>query len=391
MRHGVTAIFVSALACASEPASAPASESIEVVTPTPAGPGLVTHVDLAFGGVVIARTEVRPSSLVPGRPAAIALQVQAPGDGPWPATLTLAPPRPASRQVALGGVGAPPAEVEPDPRTQSIDVLLRPGIVEVDLPPLPEPWHPLRAELLLSVPGATATAGPRLADGRGVLALVPVQTSGTEVAARRIASGITVDGELSEWTSLPYPMVHSLDGEPVEGPPSHVWWGWDDTSLYVAADLRDDDIWSDYAQHDDPLWKQEVFEVFVFVDDSGLHYLELQVSPRGVTFDARFVQYRRGDTDWSSAWTTAVAVEGTIDDRTDRDRGWTVEVAIPWSEICSNTSATCPPQVGDRMRVNAFRFDRPAKGPALAYAVSPTRVPDFHAAANAAMLTLAGR
>ena len=50
-----------------------------------------------------------------------------------------------------------------------------------------------------------------------MLGLVPVQTSGTEVAARRMAAGIDVDGELSEWTSLPYPMVHSLDGEPVDG------------------------------------------------------------------------------------------------------------------------------------------------------------------------------
>lgn len=377
------------VACTSQPDDDPAP--IEIATPQRHGPGHITTVGAAFGGVVIARSEVRPSPLVPGAPAKLALQVEAPGGGPWPATLTIAPPRPASRQVALGGVGAPPIEVPVDPRTQTIDVQLRPGVVEVDLPPLPIPWHPRRAELLLAVDGANVEDGPALADGRAVVGLVPVQTSGTQVTARRLATPPTIDGNLGEWTSVPYTMVHSLDGEPVDGPPSHVWWGWDDTYLYVAADLRDDDVWSEYTERDDPLWKQEVFEVFVFVDDDGRGYMELQLSPRGVTFDARFVRYRRPDTDWASHWKTAAVVEGTIDDRTDRDQGWTLEVAIEWAEICRTTSATCPPQVGQRMLVNAFRFDRPAKGPTLAYALSPTRVPDFHAAANAAMLTLAGR
>jgi hypothetical protein len=108
-----------------------------------------------------------------------------------------------------------------------------------------------------------------------------------------------------------------------------------------------------------------------------------------VTFDARFAQYRRGDEAWDSAWQTAARVDGTLDVRDDADTGWTAEVAIGWDEICAETSATCPPAAGGVLRVNAFRFERPAEGPAAALALSPTRVPDFHAAANAAMLTLA--
>jgi hypothetical protein len=184
--------------------------------------------------------------------------------------------------------------------------------------------------------------------------------------------------------------VTSLDGEPWEGPATRTWWGWDDEALYVAADIIDADVWSTYEAQDDPLWKQEVFEVFVFIDDDGRDYLEYQVSPRGVTFDARFAVYRRGDEAWDSAWTTAVHVDGSVDTRADTDAGWTAEIAIPWSEICDNTSLSCPPAAGRRLQVNAFRFERPAEGATVALALSPTRVPDFHAAKNAAMLTLAG-
>ena len=40
--------------------------------------------------------------------------------------------------------------------------------------------------------------------------------------------------------------------------------------------------------------------------------------------------------------------------------------------------------------VNAFRFERPDKKAAIALALSPPRVPDFHAPENAAVLELGG-
>ncbi|MCH9683329.1 MAG: carbohydrate-binding family 9-like protein, partial [Deltaproteobacteria bacterium] len=221
--------------------------------------------------------------------------------------------------------------------------------------------------------------------------LVDVERRPVKILAIPMATPPQLDGRLDEpgWAGAhAHPMVHSLDGEPYEDRPGRVRWAWDAEALYVGAEIDDPDVWSDYESRDDPLWNQEVFEVFVFGDDRRVGYLELQVSPRGVTFDARFERYRKGKPEWNGRWRSAVDVRGTLDQRRDRDQGWSVEVAIPWDEICEHTEVQCPVAAGDSLRINAFRFERPRKANPVGLAVSPPLVPDFHAPENAAVLKL---
>jgi hypothetical protein len=83
------------------------------------------------------------------------------------------------------------------------------------------------------------------------------------------------------------------------------------------------------------------------------------VSARGVTFDARFPRYRAGDEAWDSAWRTAVRHARHANAAGDRDLGWSTELAIPWDELCRETAVVCPPAPGMRLRINAFRLERP--------------------------------
>ena len=71
-------------------------------------------------------------------------------------------------------------------------------------------------------------------------------------------------------------------------------------------------------------------------------------------------------------------------------RGFGVELAVPWAEICEHTDASCPPAAGQRLRVNACRFERPADAPPIGLALGPPRVPDFHAPDDAPVLELGG-
>jgi hypothetical protein len=261
---------------------------------------------------------------------------------------------------------------------------------------LPDEWHPRSAVIVMKMEDSAAglvpaVEGPRRADGLAVLASVAVDARPTEAVARRAVTAPVLDGRLDDalWKEGAYELVHSVDGEPFAGEPTRVYFAYDESSLYVASDLPDRDMWTTYAEHDDPLYKQEAFEVFVAGGNDGARYLEYQVSAKNVTFDARFERYRRGDTSWNSSFETAVDVRGTVGDRSDSDEGWSVEMAIPWTEICENTKATCPPQAGQRLRVNAFRLEHPRKQPAYGLALSPTRRPDFHAWGNAAVLVLA--
>lgn len=166
---------------------------------------------------------------------------------------------------------------------------------------------------------------------------------------------------------------------------------WDEHNLYVAGRLRDRDIWTKFERRDDPLYRQEAFEVFVAGDNSGSRYLELQVSARNVIFDAYFPTYRKGDEGRDFELVTAVELQGTVNNRKDEDRGWTVEMAVPWATICEQTAVVCPPGPGTELRANVFRLEKADRKSQSGYALSPTRKPDFHAWNNAAVLELAPR
>ncbi|MBA3550558.1 MAG: carbohydrate-binding family 9-like protein [Nannocystis sp.] len=278
---------------------------------------------------------------------------------------------------------------------------------------LPGEWHAEHGVLVVEPrrghSPVTARTGPRIDRGPGVFAVLPVATRPRQVVATQVATGaLTIDGRIEEaaWAERPALLLaDSLDGEPDEeataivpgalgedalqaGRGTTLRLAWDAEFLYVAASLPDADLWTEYTAQDEPLYKQEAFEWFVAGTGEGSRYLEYQVSARGVTFDARFPRYRAGDEAWDSSWRTAVAVWGTLDVGGDRDRGWSVEAAIPWTELCEHTELRCPPAPGMRLRVNAFRLERPDRKRSDALALSPTRAPDFHAWANAAELEL---
>jgi hypothetical protein len=302
-------------------------------------------------------------------------------------------PRAAGRQVVAGQSRRVVGGAE-DPRdrwvTATIDGDRASATIE-----LADGWHPRHAVVVLAVTRdgevVPARAGPRMDRGAGVLGVVPVATRPTQVTAN--AGTPEIDGVIDDsvWAGQAGTLLaDSLDGEPdPEGAErgTRVWFAWDEGFLYAAARLPDHDLWTDYVAQDDPLYKQEAFELFVAGSGEGTRYLEFQVSARGVTFDARFATHRKGDEAWDSSWRTAVAIDGTLE-AGDRDRGWTAEVAVPWAELCEHTAIACPPRPGMRVRVNAFRLERPDRKRTSALALSPTRVPDFHAWQNAAELEL---
>src|SRR5690606_23896050 len=58
---------------------------------------------------------------------------------------------------------------------------------------------------------------------------------------------------------------------------------------------------------------------------------------------------------------TAVQVDGTLNDSTDTDRGWTVELALPWSGMTALAHAdqrSLPPRHEDIWRMDFSRFNQ---------------------------------
>src|SRR5207237_6586273 len=140
---------------------------------------------------------------------------------------------------------------------------------------------------------------------------------------------------------------------------------YDDKNLWVAFEVEDKDVWSTLDKRDDKLWTQEAVELFIDADGDGKTYVELQTNPRGAIFDSYLPAYRQNQNDWDSGMKVAVKVDGTLDNRNDVDKGWTVEMAIPIDAVKGREKAmkNVPPKPGTEWRVNFFRMDTPQGRP----------------------------
>jgi hypothetical protein len=55
-----------------------------------------------------------------------------------------------------------------------------------------------------------------------------------------------------------------------------------------------------------------------------------------------------------------VQTYGTVNDASDTDRGWSVEIAIPWAAMADSITGGSRPTPGDTWRLNLYRIERKA-------------------------------
>lgn len=179
---------------------------------------------------------------------------------------------------------------------------------------------------------------------------------------KRTQHAIHVDGRLDEavWKAAePVRLSAKNGGEPEQA--TTVRMLWDQHYIYFAFDCVDSHIWSTMKKRDEPLYNEEVVEVFIDADGDGTTYLELEVNPLGTLWDGYIFnteERRVGILAWNSLdirW--AVHLEGSLNERTDRDKGWSAELALPLTDIY--TAPNMPPRAGDRWRLNLYRIDLP--------------------------------
>lgn len=204
----------------------------------------------------------------------------------------------------------------------------------------------------------------------------------------KAAEPIVIDGRADEaaWQRAPEgPVFTTAEGSPAIDGDTRARLLWDDQNLYVFVSAKDSDVYSQYKNHDESLWKEDVIELFIDADRNRRGYVELQVNPNNAQLDSWFVATRSGviDVAWSAEMKSAVTVHGTADNRDDQDTGWDVEIAIPLHAVkgaAANMPVNIPPVVGDLWRLNVVRVDQPrdAKNPSVS---SWNRITyqDFHA------------
>ncbi len=135
---------------------------------------------------------------------------------------------------------------------------------------------------------------------------------------------------------------------------------WDDNYFYIAAEMEEPHVWGNLTECDSVVFYDNHFEVFIDPDDDTHLYYELEVNALNTIWDLLLVKpFRDGgpavDEFDTAGLITAVHVNGTVNDLSDLDTGWSVEIAIPWTALNQIAGVACPPDTGDRWRMNFSR------------------------------------
>jgi hypothetical protein len=134
---------------------------------------------------------------------------------------------------------------------------------------------------------------------------------------------------------------------------------WDDNYLYVAAQLEEPDLWATLKNHDDIVFQDNDFEVFIDPNNDGSQYFEIEINALGTVMDLfMFKTYKKGgpmDMKWNATgMKSAVYLKGTLNKNDDKDQYWTLELAIPF-ECMKRENRISHPQDGSTWRINFSR------------------------------------
>ena len=133
---------------------------------------------------------------------------------------------------------------------------------------------------------------------------------------------------------------------------------WDETHLYVAYKCEDRDLTAEHTQRDDPTYKDDCVEIFINPNPArSSMYYGMEMNCRGVLYDYFFAHpvVLLGRIDFADVQ-LKTQLRGTLNKRGDRDEGWTLEVALPFSNL-SELQRGVPPKPGASWRINLNRWD----------------------------------
>ena len=210
---------------------------------------------------------------------------------------------------------------------------------------------------------------------------------------------IVVDGKADE-EAWKYAAVVERFGQPwlgAKGKPARPTKAkvlWDREYFYFFAEMEDPDLFADITEHDGKTWLNDCFEIFLKPSLKDPGYYEFHVTPNGTTMDL-FIPDR---TKWNYhnavkldefKWQAKAIARGTLNNPGDRDKGWSCEGRIPWSDFVKTGGR---PKPGDEWRYSLCRYDYDTGGKNVhATTISPLTKYDFHRHEEFATMRFVGR
>ena len=189
-----------------------------------------------------------------------------------------------------------------------------------------------------------------------------------EYVCRRAAGPLKIDGRLDEasWADADWTEVFGDIEGPAKPAPrfrTRVQMLWDDQYLYIGAYLEEPHVWATLKDRDSIIFQDNDFEVFIDPDGDTHDYYELEMNALNTVWDLLLVKPYRDGGPAVHAWDiqglkTGVQVMGTLNDPSDRDKAWSVEIALPFVVLKECIPGKPErPAAGDQWRVNFSRVE----------------------------------
>jgi hypothetical protein len=204
----------------------------------------------------------------------------------------------------------------------------------------------------------------------------------------RLAPGIEIPG----WAGvLPLPPFLLADGSGPAVQQTAVRLAWNERALHVRFDCEDRDAWGTFTRRDDPLYQEEVVEVFLSPGAADpARYFEFEVSPLGTLFDATVwnPDSKRATMEVDPGWDCPDI--GWKAGAGSSSENWWATLEIPWAALLPDFPGRPLPET---WRANFYRIERP-RHPAgslpefSAWSPTLTSPAEFHQPARFGRLSL---
>ena len=174
-----------------------------------------------------------------------------------------------------------------------------------------------------------------------------------------------IDGKANEnsWSKVPW-TDDFIDIEGVKKPiyHTHMKMMWDDTNFYFYTELEEPHIWGDITKRDTVVFYNNDFEIFIDPDGDTHNYYEFEMNVLNTIWDLFLTKPYRDSGLVLNNWDyknikTAVHIDGTLNDPSDIDKKWNIEIAIPWKSINETYDDKIISPKGKTWRVNFSRVN----------------------------------
>lgn len=182
--------------------------------------------------------------------------------------------------------------------------------------------------------------------------------------AYKATEKLSIDGKGDDasWQKAPWSQDYiDIEGKKVPDYRTRMKMLWDNEYLYFLAEMEEPHVWATLKQRDTVIFYNNDFEIFIDPDGDTHNYYEYEMNAHNTLWDLFLTKPYRNNGKVVDSWDiqgvkSAVGIDGTLNDSSDTDRGWTVEVAIPWKVVTEASTGGHVPE-NEFWRINFSRVN----------------------------------